>query len=369
MTERIANALVAYLTYIQKMIWPEHLAPVYPLPRVAIPVWQVLAAAFVLACITGLAVLERRRRPYLLVGWLWYLGTLVPVIGLVQVGQQAMADRYTYIPMVGLSIVLAWGLSEALDALRVASFVRGTLAAAVLAGCAAATWAQIGHWHDSVALWRHTIEATPDNYIAHTNLGMALDQLGQREEAELARVGRHSEGQTVRQQCLSEAVEQYSTALAIKEDLAPAYFNRGVALAQLGKTQDAIRDFSEAIRYNSSLAAAYYNRGLAFKMIDLPDRAAHDFIAALDLQESDRGSRRELALILMQRGDYARAAEEFALLVEKNPRTMRRAILAWARRFACWASTSRQSARFARPWPCNRRTADTISTWPMRTKQ
>ena len=133
-TERIANALVAYLTYIQKMIWPEHLAPVYPLPRVAIPVWQVLAAAFVLACITGLAVLERRRRAYLLVGWLWYLGTLVPVIGLVQVGQQAMADRYTYIPMVGLSIVFAWGLSEFLAGLRVASFVRGALAAASAGG-------------------------------------------------------------------------------------------------------------------------------------------------------------------------------------------------------------------------------------------
>ena len=318
-SERIANALVAYLAYIQKMIWPEHLAPVYPLPRVGTPVWEVLVAASALACLTGIAVFERRRRPYLIVGWLWYLGTLVPVIGLVQVGQQAMADRYTYIPMVGLSIVLAWGLSEALEALRIPLFVRGTLAAAVLATCAGVTWAQIGHWHESVGLWRHAIEATSDNYISHSNLGMALDQLGQRQEAELALVGRHSEGQTVRQKCLNEAVEQYSTALTIKEDLAPAYFNRGVALAQLGKTEDAIRDFSEAIHYNSSLAVAYYNRGLAFKMMDLPDRAARDFVSALGLQHSDLGARRELALILVQRGDYARAAEEFALLVEKNP--------------------------------------------------
>jgi protein O-mannosyl-transferase len=318
-SNRVASALVGYLAYIEKIIWPERLAAVYPLSGAAPPVWLEPVAVLVLASVTTVAILQRRQRPYLLVGWLWYLGTLVPVIGLVQVGQQAMADRYTYLPMVGLLMVLAWGLNELLNRLGIDLSVRGALAAGLLAACAAATWIQIGYWHDSIALWRHAIEVTSDNYIAHTNLGMALDQLGQQEEAQLAKEGRRSEGQAARQERLREAIEQYSKALTIKEDLAPAYFNRGVALAQLGKTETAIHDFSEAIRHNPSLASAYYNRGLAFKILDQPDRAEQDFAATLELQESDRGARTEMAHIQMQRGEFAHAAKEFKVLVEAHP--------------------------------------------------
>jgi tetratricopeptide (TPR) repeat protein len=319
MSNRVANALVAYVSYIEKMIWPEHLAAVYPLPDLAAPVWRVSVAALVLACVTTLAILQRRQRPYLLVGWFWYLGTLVPVIGLVQVGQQAMADRYTYFPMVGLLLILVWGLAELFDRLGIGVFVRGALAAGLLATLMAATWSQVAHWHDSVVLWRHAILVTSDNYIAYTNLGMALDQLGQKEEAERAQDGSRSQGQSARHERLSEAIEQYSKALAIKDDLAPAYFNRGVALAQLGRTQEAIHDFSEAIRHGPSLAKAYYNRGLAYKMLDQLDRAVQDFTAALNLQESDRSARTELALTLMHRGEYADAAKEFTVLVETQP--------------------------------------------------
>jgi tetratricopeptide (TPR) repeat protein len=319
MSNRVANACVSYVAYLEKMIWPDHLAAVYPLPRGAAPLWREFIAAMVLACVTTVAIVQRRRRPYLLVGWLWYLGTLVPVIGIVQVGQQAMADRYMYLPMVGLLIIAVWGLAEFFDRLGISLLMRGVLAAGLLVACMTSTWIQLRHWHDSVALWTHAILVTPDNYIAHTNLGMALDQLGQREEAELTREGRRSEGGQVRRERLSEAIEQYSKALAFKDDLAPAYFNRGVALAQLGRTEASIQDFSQALRYSPSLASAYYNRGLAFKMLGRLDRAEQDFTAALGLQEAYQGARTELALIFLLRGEYVHAASEFTALVAAQP--------------------------------------------------
>jgi tetratricopeptide (TPR) repeat protein len=319
LAERTANALVAYVEYLGKALWPQNLAAYYPLARTSLPNWQPTTAALLLACITIIAIVNRRRRPYLIVGWLWYLGMLVPVIGLVQVGQQALADRYTYMPLVGIFLMVTWGTTDVFEHWRIPITVCGALCVAVLAALIATSWLQIGYWHDSVALWRHTIAMTRDNYFAENNLGMALDELGRQEQKKLTEEGKPFEANTAFRRRLHESIEHYSAAIAIKPDLGPAYFNRGVALAQLGKLDEGIADFSSAVERSPSLAAAYYNRGLAYKMQGRRDRAIESFDAAVKSQPSYAAARRELGLALIQHGDYAKARDQFAVLAEIDP--------------------------------------------------
>ncbi|HET9213105.1 MAG TPA: hypothetical protein VFR03_22050, partial [Thermoanaerobaculia bacterium] len=167
---RAANALVSYAAYLGKLFWPTHLAVFYPIP-LAITFWKTASAALLLAAITALALWRARREPWLLIGWLWFLGTLVPVIGLVQVGRQAMADRYLYIPSIGLFLAVVWTLAELLKEHRAAL---ATAAGIVILALAAVTRAQIGYWSDSATLFRHALAATGDNYLAHLGLGKAL---------------------------------------------------------------------------------------------------------------------------------------------------------------------------------------------------
>ena len=168
---RAANALVSYAAYLGKLFLPRHLAVFYPI-QPAIPAWEVAGAAVLLIAITVLAIWRARREPWLLVGWLWFLGTLVPVIGLVQVGRQAMADRYTYIPSIGLFLAVVWSLAELGRAHRAAL---ATAAGIVILALAATTRVQIGYWSDGATLFRHALAATDDgNYLAHIGLGKAL---------------------------------------------------------------------------------------------------------------------------------------------------------------------------------------------------
>lgn len=168
---RAANALVSYVAYLGKLFWPTHLSVFYPI-SLAIPAWKVLGAALLLIAITAFAVWRARREPWLLTGWLWFLGTLVPVIGLVQVGRQAMADRYTYIPSIGLFLAIVWTMAELLKEHRA---LLAATAGVVILALAAITRVQIGYWADSATLFRHALAATDDgNYLAHIGLGKAL---------------------------------------------------------------------------------------------------------------------------------------------------------------------------------------------------
>jgi protein O-mannosyl-transferase len=167
---RLANAAVSYAAYLGKLLLPRNLAVFYPIPA-AIPSWQVAGAAALLAALTAFAAWKARKAPWLVVGWLWFLGTLVPVIGLVQVGRQAMADRYTYLPSIGLFVAIVWGIAALAGERRA---ILGTAAAAVIAALAVGTWVQAGTWHDSVTLYRHALAVTRDNYVAHVGLAKAL---------------------------------------------------------------------------------------------------------------------------------------------------------------------------------------------------
>jgi tetratricopeptide (TPR) repeat protein len=197
---RLANAAVSYAAYLGKLLLPGNLAVFYPIP-LAIPAWKVAGAAALLAVITTLAVRSARKSPWLLVGWLWFLGTLVPVIGLVQVGRQAMADRYTYIPSIGLFVAIVWGIAELIGERRIVSTTILAMAvAAAIALLAMGTWMQIGYWRDSVALYRHALAVTRDNYVAHVGLAKAL---------------------TARRNWTG-AAEQYRAALALRPGLTEA---------------------------------------------------------------------------------------------------------------------------------------------------
>lgn len=188
-SESAGNALVSYVRYLAKMLWPDHLAFFYPYPGRGIAdsngwtVWQVTGAAALLALITMAAVWQARRRPFLIVGWLWFLGTLVPVIGLVQVGAQAMADRYTYIPLIGVFVTVAWGGKELAGRRSGARFISGVVAAVLLATCLVMTGRQLRYWQNSETLCRHAIAVTTNNYLAHFNLGLALMDEGKTDAA------------------------------------------------------------------------------------------------------------------------------------------------------------------------------------------
>jgi hypothetical protein len=182
---RLENAVVAYAMYLWKTIWPSRLAPLYPHPGDSLAAWQVAASMLVLAVITG-TVLRFRAKRYLVTGWLWFLGTLVPVIGLIQVGDQAMADRYAYIPVIGIFVMIAWSAADLADAHHVGLVPRLVPAACILLALSVATYRQLSYWSNSYDLWTHALAVTDRNFIAQDNLGGALLLLGKAEEAYLA---------------------------------------------------------------------------------------------------------------------------------------------------------------------------------------
>jgi len=241
LTERLANALVSYVKYIIKMFWPWPMAFFYPLtPN---PWWQALGAAVILAASSAVVIHEARRRPYLSVGWLWFLGTLVPVIGLVQVGGQAMADRYTYVPYIGLFIMLAWGAKEAAawkPRLKTALAAGGVT---LLAACVYTTWLQAGYWQNSETLCRHALEVTEKNYMAYNHLGMALNLQGR----------------------YAQAGEMFKKTIEISPNYSHAYNNLAISYAYRGKLDEAVELFHTAIRINPHQAVFYFNLAEAYR--------------------------------------------------------------------------------------------------------
>ena len=210
---RLANAVVAYTLYIGKMFWPIHLAIIYPHQGDKLPAWQIAGAILLMLCITTAVIYKLRRRPYLGVGWFWYLGTLVPVIGLVQVGNQALADRYTYVPLTGLFIIVAWGMSDMLGRLRYRKVVLSLLGIISLAVLGVLSSRQVRHWRNGITLYEHATKVVANNWLAHNMLGRLFASQGNFEKA----------------------IEEYNKALKIEPDNALPNTNLGTALAQQGR--------------------------------------------------------------------------------------------------------------------------------------
>jgi tetratricopeptide (TPR) repeat protein len=267
---RIKNALIVYVKYIVKTLWPHDLAVMYPFPS-SFPLWQVIGSMLVLILVSMAAIWFGRRYPYLPVGWFWYFVTLLPVIGLIQVGNQSMADRYTYIPMIGLLIIAAWGVSDLTKGLQHRLGILAMLAGVVIIASAILTWQQLGYWQNNISLYQHTLQITSGSYLIHYNLGLAFAENGQTDAAiheyQMALKFKPNNADAhhdlgialVSKGDIDAAIFEYKMALRIKPNFTNAHINLGVALAKKGQMDMAIQEFQEALRIDPNNVTAHYN--------------------------------------------------------------------------------------------------------------
>ncbi len=327
---RLGNAAVAYVQYLGLTVYPVNLAVIYPLPK-EIPWGEVTGAVAVLAVICGLVWQARRQCPYLLVGWLWYLGMLVPVIGLVQVGTQALADRYTYLPLIGVFLGITFWVTDLAQRWRPRSIILIPVTVAVLGACLVATARQLRYWRDSERLYQHTLAITENNYIAHSNLGAALGEKGRMAEAisqfqEAIRLqpdfaDAHYDLGTVldKEGRIAEAISQFQEAIRLKPDYAGAHNNLGVAFGKQGQIAEAISQFQEAIRLKPDFASAHYDLGTALDQEGRIAEAISQFQEAVRLKPDDADAHYNLGIALGKQGRITEAISQFQEAIRLKP--------------------------------------------------
>ena len=327
---RLANALVSYAAYMGKMLWPVNLAVLYPHPGWW-PAWKVLFALVLLAAITAAVMKGARRRPYLPVGWLWYVGTLIPVIGIVQVGSQAMADRYTYIPLIGLFIIAAWGISDVLKNLPRRREILAALSALCLICLFFLTWKQVSYWRSSITLYNHTLAITKRNGAIYMNRGIA-NWLGGNYGAALADLNNAIENSPwvalnyvnlgVVHNSLRDhmrAIAAFNKAAELDPGYAPIYLNRGMAYEAMGDYTRAIADFTKAVAINPGFTAAYDNRGAAYGAMGDYTRAIADFNKAIEINPWNAAAHYNRGKAYESIGNHAGAIADFTKAVAINP--------------------------------------------------
>ena len=270
---RLANAIVSYVRYLWMTIWPADLAVFYPYPD-RWPAVVVIAALALLVAITIVTVRQARARAYLIVGWLWSLGTLVPVIGIVQVGHQALADRYTYIPLIGPFIALAWAAEELARRSKNAARIACAFAAFALAALSILTFIQVRHWRNSLTLFAHAVDVTDENWLAYNHLATALREAGR----------------------VDEAVASAQQVVRIRPNWAIGHFNLGNTLMQAGDADGAIAAFQRAIQLRPNFAQAHNNLGLALVMSDRLEEAIEHFRAAVEADAQSPQWRKNLEI-------------------------------------------------------------------------
>jgi tetratricopeptide (TPR) repeat protein len=292
---RLANAALAYVRYISKTFVPTDLAIIYPYPHW--PIWLAAAAALLLAVFCALCLAAARRFPYLLTGWLWFIGTLVPTIGIVQVGSQSMADRYMYIPSIGLFILLVWGVDEVLTGRPFRKPAIAIFATLAFADCLVGTRLQLRHWYDGETLWTHAIEVTTDNYIAYNGLGPSLEEKGR----------------------LDEAIQLYAKSVSIDSHYPEGQYNLGTALMAKGRFPEAEEHLRAALALNPNYAQARVNLGQTLLKQGKLDEAATHLARAVVLEPEDAEAHYDYGTVLLHQNKTADAITEFGIAIRLKP--------------------------------------------------
>jgi len=314
---RVQNALVSYVNYALKTLWPTHLAVFYPHPNETLAIWKVSLAIALLLGITVAAIVFRSQRPYLLTGWFWYLVMLVPVIGLIQVGEQGYADRYTYLPQVGLFLLAVWLAVDLMAVCHCWPQLAVATAAAIILALAWAAFHQTSYWRNSETLWTHALAVTSDNDVAHNNLGYLCVDRGE----------------------LDEAISHFEAASRIRSSKMDAHYNVGSAFVEMnladalsrkGQSDAALVHYEEAIRLQPNYADAYYNRGNVLLTNGRVQEAIADLQTALQIQPNDADAHTCLGNALLRQGSLKEAIAEYekgAALAPNDPHS--RNNIAW----------------------------------------
>ncbi len=294
---RLENTMLAYAGYIMKTFWPVNLGFFYPHLKDKIDLWQVCVDGLLVLSITFIIVRFRRKYPWLAVGWFWYLGTLVPVIGLVQVGLQSMADRYTYVPLIGIFIIVTWSAAEFLKPTKYRKVLLSIISLAVIAVLSIVAWRQVHYWKDSVTLCNRALAVTTDNDMIHYELGDVL----------------RSEGK------IDQAIEQWHEALKIRPDAARANRDLGYALLEKGELDEAMFHFTEALRISPSLADVHNSVGYILVCKNRFEEAIEHFNEALRLRPGFAAAHDNLGFALMKQGKFDQAVLHLSKVIELKP--------------------------------------------------
>jgi tetratricopeptide (TPR) repeat protein len=296
---RIENAVGAYFDYVGRLFWPLRLAPMYPHPGDSLRAWQIAVAALFLIAATVLVLVFRERR-YLVVGWFWFLGTLVPMIGLIQVGHQATADRYMYVPMIGLLLMLGWGLADWAGERKARAVSLASAAALVLAALGALTYRQVSFWHDSETLWTHAVAVTKNNYIAHVNLGESM----------------------FNQERTAEATVHFRAAAEIRPNDPAAHLNLGSCERRQKNYAQALQEDQAVLRLTSDKglrAYAFVNLGTDYRHVKDYRRAKESYEAALLINPQTARAFVGLGVLAQKTGEFDQAVKDYSRAAELEP--------------------------------------------------
>ena len=327
---RVANALVTYIVYIARMFWPAKLAVYYPYSH-DLTVWRAAVAGVALAGITVLVLRWFRPCPYLAAGWFWYLGTLVPVIGFVQVGGQSSADRYTYLPMVGLAIMLSWGMADFVKRVPRARTVAAVSAVAACSACLVLTWLQLRYWANSGTLFEHAVEVTADNHIAQNNLA-SYDLTQMRNEEAWAHViealrikpdypEAHVNLATILRRLgkADESEREYRVALSLQPGSVEAHSGYGALLLGQGRASEALQELWEVVQLRPDFADGHYDLGRMYAGVRRTDEAMAQFSETIRLRPDHAEAHHSLGFALVSRGRLNEALAQFAAEARLKP--------------------------------------------------
>ena len=297
LTLRLANAPMAFMTYLEKTFFPNHMTVFYPFPS-QIHLWHILGASFLITIITIIVILKSHRIAYAFVGWFWYSITLLPVLGIIKVGDFAMADRYNYLSCIGIALVLAWGIPDLIKSEHMRKKILFPAGLAFLAIMALLSWQQCRYWKNSLSLFNHATDSTKNNYFAYDGLGIALVEEGKFEEA----------------------IENFSKAILIAPDYLVPYINRGNAYEKIGYAQKAIDDYNQAIKMKPNYSVAYYDRGIVYVKLRQFQFALEDFNKAIYYKPDDARTYYTRGTVYEKLGQYQKALEDYtqAILLKED---------------------------------------------------